>query len=508
MNPAFSLGAGLRDAAPGGEEGAARGAIAALGAERHNSAMSESEARFNVLRQSADPLAAAAIEKLVREGSDRDLHRINVLDFAATNGLPVDRALDAFLHGTRLGLFEMSWNVLCPGCGGVLNSNATLKTIHQGSYACALCAAGYEPTLDEMVEVAFTVSPRVRAIAAHNPDTLPIWEYTRQMFWSSGVELPANFTDTEVVERFVIDWTEIGPGEKATMSLQLPAAFVILFEPVTHAAHFLDVQGEPTRERQEFGVVFNSVQAPTGTAKMRPGPLRLTMENRSNSRVLPGLYMAGDELHHMLGRRKKFLTARTLLTNQTFRDLFRADMLEIDQRLKITSLTFVFTDLKASTELYERVGDLAAYDLVKSHFGVLHDVVAGESGAVVKTIGDAVMASFPTPDRGVAAVLRMREAMNELNAKRRSEDLLLKIGIHEGPCLAVTLNDRLDYFGQTVNIASRVQGLASSRSIFATEPVVHHPDAARVLAQAGITPVAQRYALRGIADALTVYEIP
>ena len=199
---------------------------------------------------------------------------------------------------------------------------------------------------------------------------------------------------------------------------------------------------------------------------------------------------------------------RKLLTNQTFRDLFRADTLAIDQRLRITSLTFVFTDLKASTSLYERVGDLAAYDMVKAHFGVLGDVVAAESGAVVKTIGDAVMASFPTPDRGLAAVLRMRRAMAALNEKRGSEDLLLKIGIHEGPCLAVTLNDRLDYFGQTVNIAARVQGLAVSHAIFATEPVVRHPDAARLLAQAGIAPVLQRCTLRGISDDFTVYEIP
>ncbi len=469
--------------------------------------MSDSEARFTVLRQSAQPRAAAALEKLVTDGSDADLHRVNVIDFAAANGLTLNAALDAFLHATRLGLFEMSWNVLCPGCGGVLNSNSSMKTLQQHQYACALCAAGYEPSLDEMVEVAFTVSPRVRQIAAHSPDTLPMWEYVRQMFWSSGIEFPPGKLE-ENIKNYVMDWAELGPGDKASITLQLHEGFVILFEPVTHAAHFMDVQGDPVRERQELSVVYNSVQAPTGTTKMRPGPLRLTMENRTGARVLPALYLAGDALHELLGRRKKFLTARTLLTSQTFRDLFRTDMLTIDQRLKITSLTFVFTDLKASTELYERVGDLAAYDMVKAHFAVLNEVVARESGAVVKTIGDAVMASFPTPDRGIAAVLAMREAMKSLNASRDSEDLLLKIGIHEGPCLAVTLNDRLDYFGQTVNIAARVQGLAMSHAIFATEPVVHYPEAAQLLTAAGLTPVPQRYSLRGIADELTVYEIP
>jgi class 3 adenylate cyclase len=134
--------------------------------------------------------------------------------------------------------------------------------------------------------------------------------------------------------------------------------------------------------------------------------------------------------------------------------------------------------------------------------------VAAEAGAVVKTIGDAVMATFPTPNRAVAAALRMREAMRGLNEERKRDDLLLKIGIHEGPCLAVMQNQRQDYFGQTVNIASRVQHLASSRAIYATAPVVSHEAAAQVLAETGVSPVLQRQALRGVADDVPVYEIP
>ncbi|MBV8093504.1 MAG: adenylate/guanylate cyclase domain-containing protein, partial [Acetobacteraceae bacterium] len=145
--------------------------------------------------------------------------------------------------------------------------------------------------------------------------------------------------------------------------------------------------------------------------------------------------------------------------------------------MKITSLTFLFTDLKGSTQIYDEVGDLVAYDLVRSHFHVLHDIVAEESGAVVKTIGDAVMATFPTPGRAVAAALRMRDSVVALRASNGA-CLTLKIGIHEGPCLAVTLNDRLDYFGPTVNIAARVQAQAASRAIVATSPVVLHQDSA------------------------------
>lgn len=468
--------------------------------------MSEAVAAFKLLRQSTEAEAASALEALVRDGPDEALNRINALDFAARHGLDEEQAIACLLHASRLGLFDLSWNVLCPGCGGVLDSRATLRTIQEDSYHCALCAAGYEPTLDETVEVTFTVSSRTRRIAAHDPDGLPLAQYFRQIFWGSGFDVPEDF-ESRIAE-VTLEAVELAPGEKAILSFQLPAAFVIIFDPVTHATQFLDVQGEPTSERRPLNLVINQVRPPSESLVLQPGPVRLTVENRTPARALPSVWLAGDALHEVLGRRKPFLTAKRLLTNQIFRDLFRADTLDLEQHFRITSLTFLFTDLKGSTELYERIGDLAAYDLVRSHFDVLHGIVAAEAGAIVKTIGDAVMATFPTPDRAVAAALRMRGAMDDLNAGRPNPDLILKIGIHEGPCLAVTLNDRQDYFGQTVNIASRVQGLAFSSSIFATGRVIEDSKSARLLERNGLSP--QRFAasLRGIASDVPVYEIP
>ena len=469
--------------------------------------MSDTEPLFAILRQSADVNVATAIERLIRDGADRDLCRINVLAFATRNGLDEERSIAAFLHAARIGLFELSWNVLCPGCGGVLDTNESLKSVRADAYNCALCAAGYEATLDEMVEVTFTVNPRVRRIAAHNPDELPFQEYGRQIFFGSGVDLPGE-SYADAMEHITLEAVELPAGDKAFVSLDLPAEFVIVFDPVTHAAQFIDVKGEPTATRRNISIVYNNVSVPTRTTEMRPGPVRFIFENRSSRRVLPGVWIAGDHLHNMLGKRRPFLTAKRLLSNQTFRDIYRTDTLAIDQRLRITSLTFLFTDLKGSTALYERVGDLVAFDLVQSHFRVLHEIVAAEAGAVVKTIGDAVMATFPTPDRAMAAALRMRDAMRDLNATRGNDDLMLKIGIHEGPCLAVTLNERQDYFGQTVNIASRVQGLAGSRAIFTTTSVVENPETAALLATGGLTPVVQQRAVRGLAHDMAIYEIP
>ena len=469
--------------------------------------MSEPESLFSVLRGSAAESAVAALEQLVLEGQDRALCRINALDFAARFDLSEESAITVLLHASRIGLLDMSWNVLCPGCGGVLDATATLKSVQQEEYHCALCAAGYEPTLDEMVEVVFTVSPRIRRIGAHDPHSLPMWEYYRQILWSTGLDLPEDGFE-DLIEQITIDSVELPAGERAVLSLQLPSEFIIIFEPVTHSALFLDVKGEPTRERQHISMVFNKVRSPTGTQILQPGPLRLSLDNRSDTRVLPSVWIAADRLHDLLGRRKPFLTARRLLSNQTFRDLYHTDTLDIDQRLKITSLTFLFTDLRSSTELYERVGDLVAFDLVRSHFRVLLDIVAEESGAVIKTIGDAVMATFLSPEQAVKAALRMREGMRSFNAAHGRSDLSLKIGLHEGPCLAVLLNERQDFFGQTVNVASRVQGAANSTAILATGTIVHNTAAAELLGRSGIEPVPHPTMLRGLAGEVMLYEIP
>ncbi len=469
--------------------------------------MSETQSLFGVLRQSAQPDIADAMERLVLEAPDRKLNRVNALAFAASEGFDEEQTINAFLHAARLGLFEMSWNVLCPGCGGVLDANTSLKTVQSDTYSCTLCAAGYEPTLDEMVEVTFTVSPRIRHIAAHNPHELSPLEYFRQIYWGSGVDLPEEDYDARVDE-FILESLELPPGEKAVISLQLPEGFVIVFEPVTHAAQFLDVKGEPSKERQNLSLVFDRAHRHNDVLTLRPGPVRILVENHTEVRALPSVCLANDALHALLSHRRPFLTAKRLLSNQTFRDIYRTDTIDVGQRLKITSLTFLFTDLRGSTELYERVGDLAAFDLVQTHFSILNDIVGAEAGAVVKTIGDAVMATFPTPDRAVAAAMRMREAMLRLNKQRGSDDLLLKIGIHEGPCIAVSLNERQDYFGQTVNIASRVQHLATSHEIFATGSVLDNPRSAELLTVHGLSPVSHPVTLRGITDQIDIFAIP
>src|SRR5437773_3900119 len=264
--------------------------------------MKEAETLFVALRQSADDNVVDMLERMVLDASDHALNKMNALDLAAMEGIDEDRVIAALLNAVGLGIFEMTWNVMCPSCAGVLSANKSLKTLNRTQYNCAFCAAGYETSLDDLVEVTFTISPRVRKIAAHRPDQLSPAEYYRQVFWSSAIDLAA---DPEKLLRDVtLEIVDLPPGERAILSLQVPKGTVIVFDPVTHTAQYLDVSGEATRERQNLSVIFNKVQVPVDTIALRPGPLRLALENRTDERVLPAVWVQNQALDDLLMRRK------------------------------------------------------------------------------------------------------------------------------------------------------------------------------------------------------------
>jgi hypothetical protein len=209
------------------------------------------------------------------------LNKINSLDLAAKEGVGEERVIAALLHAVGLGMFEMTWSLMCPSCAGVLSANKSLKTLDKAQYHCAFCAAGYETTLDNLVEVTFAVSPRLRKIAAHSPDALSVAEYYRQIWWSSAIDLPAD--PEKLLREVTLETVDLPPGERAILSLHLPKGNLIVFDPVTHTAQFLDVNGEETTERQNLSVIFNKVQVPVDSVALRPGPLRLSLENRTRA---------------------------------------------------------------------------------------------------------------------------------------------------------------------------------------------------------------------------------
>jgi len=189
-------------------------------------------------------------------------------------------------------------------------------------------------------------------------------------------------------------------------------------------------------------------------------------------------------------------TAAEVTALQRFRDLFANEALRPGEKVAVGTLAVLFTDLLGSTALYREMGDAPAFGKVMSHFDLLRDAIAEEEGALVKTIGDAVMAVFKQPASAVRAILKAQSA---LASGENGPPLLLKAGIHTGPCIAVTLNDRLDYFGGTVNIASRLEGLSSGNDLIISGAVYSDAQVAGLLAEKNATSKIERFeaVLRG-----------
>ena len=238
---------------------------------------------------------------------------------------------------------------------------------------------------------------------------------------------------------------------------------------------------------------------------LAPGPVRLEIANPTASRGVVALLQGPCEQDDDFLRFDPYLTGKHLLTSQTFKSLFRSEVVGGAQGLAIRDIAILFTDIKGSTALYQRIGDLNAFQLVQQHFDWLREATVRHGGAVVKTIGDAVMAAYPDAARAVAAALEMLDAAERFNQGQPDRLVSLKIGIHHGAAIAVTLNDELDYFGQTVNIASRVQAMADAQEICITEEVRDYPGVQTLLEHCPAEPSTANF--QGVGRPMTVVRV-
>ena len=451
---------------------------------------------------------AAVVENLARylaEAPDEKLFRMNPYRYAQETGTTERVAVDLFLHAAHAGVVEFSWGVLCPACGSFVSTDHALRALNE-ERNCAICEITIPPVIDDNVEVAFTVAPWARTIRYHAPEQLDFLRDSSTLFFSPSI------ANTSKLESYFANslWFGTAPaGAKQETEIELAPGRYVMALPQHHTVRRFTVDEGAGGSASDYEVLAGGQLIQEGE-QLAAGKVRMTLQNRLGRPVVFGVFIdpkpsSPEELAAKCanadGQPKfhRFFTAKELVTTQAFRDLFRAESIPSQGGLGLKNLTVLFTDLKGSTELYSRMGDMRAYGLVGEHFGLLRDVVASHSGAVVKTIGDAVMASFSTPAPALEAAIVMNREIAKVG------DLELKIGLHAGPCIAVDLNERLDYFGQTVNIAARVQAIAESRQIVCTDPVRDAPGAAEAIA--GLSPVGTRElaALKGVAGQVGVW---
>jgi class 3 adenylate cyclase len=217
-----------------------------------------------------------------------------------------------------------------------------------------------------------------------------------------------------------------------------------------------------------------------------------------------------DDARHVKIERLEFAsaaaTAHVVSTLGDFRTIFSSELLKRGTPLKVARAAVLFSDLTGSTALYTQVGDAAAFRLVDDHFDLLRAVVDEHEGVFVKTMGDAVMAAFVDAKQCARAAVDALRRFEAFRAKEKHGELVgLKLGLYAGACYVVTANGALDYFGQTVNVASRVQHLAASGEIVMPRDVFESLDAADRRAMTGTERLEAR--VKGVEHALDLVRV-
>ncbi|MCW5747219.1 MAG: adenylate/guanylate cyclase domain-containing protein [Alphaproteobacteria bacterium] len=455
------------------------------------------------------PRVISRFETFIRSGDEVALHRANPLAFARDRGLAESEAIDLFLHATRAGLLDMHWDILCPHSGLVLESFGALRAV-KSHFVCGLCDIDGDTELDDFIEVSFSVAPQVRRLSLHDVENLPVEDLHWKLRFTDSGKLPGQQTRfVDVLRGLIRGMTYLPAGATTTLRADLEPGAISGVNVQTQAGFVLPVAGPRSATPSVLRVEYNGQRFVPALPAMPPGPAVVEVTNTGPRRGALMLINWPPEIVAMPAKPTlefdPYLSGGMLLTRQTFRRLFRSEQVDEAEGLGVRQVTFLFTDLKGSTALYEQLGDLNAYALVRQHFALLDAAAHRHAGAIVKTIGDAVMAAFSRPADAVAAALLILQEVDRFNRDHGGPAIILKIGAHCGPSIAVTLNDNLDYFGQTVNIAARVQSFADAGEICLTEALYAAPGVRELLAGSDV--VAFDAPLRGIEGNARVYRV-
>ncbi len=354
----------------------------------------------------------------VRDAPDSDAMRIRPFELSDLLHEDERETLAVCLYAVKSGLLELSWELVCPSCRTGTESTDALANLPSAGH-CQLCDLSFELDLDRAVEATFKPSASLRTLAA-GP------------YCIGGPRRTPH----------VVSQTILKPGVQGELTAPAqPGRYRLFLRGGASAALEVEASGAETVTFQ----VEDASLSPS-TAQAAPGA------------KLQLVYAGARETHVKLERlvyASRAATAHVLSTLPEFRREFSSDLLRPGKTLRVARVALLFTDLTDSTALYSRVGDAKAFKVVQEHFDLLLLIVAEHRGTLVKTIGDAVMAAVEMLRR----FPRFREGIPE--AKRT----FLKVGVFAGPCYVVTANGILDYFGQTVNLAARLQGVAGAGEI-------------------------------------------
>ncbi|MEG4626100.1 adenylate/guanylate cyclase domain-containing protein [Microcoleus sp. w1-18aA5] len=408
--------------------------------------------------------------------------RINPYYVAGDTVKNVKKITSEFLHGVKAGVFDLHWDIHCPHCNMITEEFKDLADTSEMSF-CPMCEREFKIDLLDRVEVTFSLNKEIE-----DPQLRPVCAPPPVLQSKLQLVTPLYCTESEIVT------LEEGRYRYCC--------------PLTLAKGILKVEGEETEAIQE--IKLQQLAGPDFDKKelaVRPGKVKLELTNTEHN--LSGLILHSDQLPDELTLEQLplRLSGMQLLHHPDYKRLFGDQVISERERVKIRAITIMFTDITGSTRMYETLGDTKAYNIVRDHFEIFFESIEKFGGKVIKTIGDAVMASFISNEQAIMTATDAVASFRKYNSTRQqAEWIQVRIGIHRGTALLVNLNNSIDYFGSTVNKAARIQNLSKSDEVSFSEEVYHDQAFLSGLKTAGVSEIQKRVEdLKGIQGAQVTY---
>lgn len=441
---------------------AAQATPALSGAESNRLAMIRERLLADVPEAGAAQVVVDRLIEFIQQADEFALTRIKPYELADDWEESRRVVLETCLRATRVGLLDLQWDLLCPLCRGPQESGASLRDIDPQVH-CETCRIDFTVNFDRFVELTFRPNALIRNVDVKD---YCIGSPQRTPHVVAQQLLPAH------TQRVLTMPLESGNYRFRALELSGEQAVSVCAEGTDTASISISPAGWP---REELAIA------------LRPS---LDLRNETDAEQLLIL--------ERLAWSDKAATAAEVTALQIFRDLFATEALRPGEQISVGTLTVLFTDLRNSTQLYRQIGDATAFGRVMNHFDVLKKAIVEEDGALVKTIGDAVMAVFRQPASALRSMLLAQQML--ATPPDGSSPLTLKAGIHTGPCIAVTLNDRLDYFGSTVNMAARLESLSTGNDVIISRALYDDPEVRELLDSENLRATPFEMLLKGFAE--------
>ncbi len=369
-----------------------------------------------------------------------------------------EHVVGLFLAAQRLGILAMGWELLCPRCRGAKARVEHLHDLPKGAH-CSSCNIDYQRDFTRNVELTFHPEPWLRP--------LPEGEFC---LLGQGSTPHVKFQ------------AEVAPHSSKNFALAL--------RPGPYRFRTVEAGGEADAGVADGMIPEITASGSEITSTGRRQKDEFVVHNNTDRALV---FVVEDR-----NWAKDALTGERVIAMPAFRRLCPEQLLRPGDDAEISRIAIVFTDLQGSTKLYDELGDASAYRLVRDHFAFLSERVRSHNGFIVKTVGDAVMAAFHDPADAVRAVLSIEDDVADFNRGRGDAGIVLKLGLHVGPCIAITVGDLLDYFGSAVNTASRLEHQCRGGEAIISQAVLADPEAREVLAGRALTEDSAE--LRGLSE--------